>query len=225
MEEFSRWIGITVVAGYALALTPFLLLSLAIPYAVLRLRAPEGTEPDPQVGLKVFLYYFFSVSVLLGLTGVTTIAVDIVLKKEQPEPARGGPFGVPQRPALKSGTFDPVERTGSALVVVGVLFALFHWVLAKVATNDRRWPAARRLFAGWRLAVHGLVLLGTATTLMITLFQEETNIETVKVTLTVGFIWSLAWITDLIVLYLYSRPVRAVERLRRAPRDLAEDDD
>jgi hypothetical protein len=223
MNDFGRVFGLTLAAGYALALMPFLLLSLAIPYAVLRLRSQEGTEADTQVGLKVFFYYFFSLGVLLVLAGATILAVDAVADKSQVLPG-GGAFGAPQR-AVKGGDFNAAQRTGASLVVTGILAALFHWVLAKAATNDRSWPAARRLFAGWRLAIHGLVLLMTATVLIHDLFQEDTNVELVKSLLAVAAVWSFAWLADLFVLWFNSRPPRPAQKPRRALlREVEEED-
>jgi hypothetical protein len=222
MNDFGHAIGLTLAVGYALALTPFLLLSLAIPYAVLRLRGQEGPEADTQVGLKVFFYYFFSLGVLLFLTGATVLAVDAV--SEKPQLPIGGPFGPPQR-GQRGDEFTSVQRTGASLVVTGILVALFHWVVVKAATNDRRWPAARRLFAGWRLAIHGLILLMTATALIHILFQEDTNIETLKTLLAVGVVWSFAWVADLFLLWFHSRPPQKTEKPRRALlREVEEED-
>jgi hypothetical protein len=212
MNDFGRVFGITMFVAYGLALTPFLLLSLAVPYAVLRLRGQDGIETDPQVGLKVLLYFFFSVGVLLFLTGTSVIAVDAVTDRpQQQQQPFGGPFGPPHR----ARTFNTAQRTGTALAVTGVLFALFHLVLVKMMTNDRRWPAARRLFAGWRLAVSGVVLLLTVTALILTLFQEDLNEEVIKTTLAIGFVWSLAWVTDLCLLWFYSKAMPRAEKARR----------
>jgi hypothetical protein len=214
MNDFGRFFGLTLFATYGLVLMPFLLLSLAIPYAVLRLRGQEGREADPQVGLKVLLYFFFSTGVLLFLTGATIILVDAVTERSQPV-GPVGPFGPPQR-APGHIPLNSTQRTGSALALTGALFALLHWVLVKVMTNDRDWPAARRLFAGWRLAIHGLILLMTVTALMVTLFQEDTNVETIKTMLAIGFVWSMAWIIDLMLLWHHSRPPRRVAMPPRA---------
>ena len=59
-------------------LLPNLLMGLAIPYAVLRLRDAKG-EPEAQAGFKAALYFFFSMSVMLILTGLTIIVVDLVM--------------------------------------------------------------------------------------------------------------------------------------------------
>jgi len=203
-ENFLRDIAFAgVVSTLMFALVPVLLLALAIPYAVLRLRASEGPEPDPQVGLKVILYYFFSVSMLMILVGFTILAIDAVQEKEEAL----GPFGQPQRVKPRS-EFNEAQRIAVALILTGLLFGLFHWVLAKIVTNDRQYPAARRVFVGWRLAFHGLVLLNVATALMVTLFQKDPSVKAIKTLLAVGFVWAIAWIIDLILLSVYSRTAR-----------------
>jgi hypothetical protein len=225
MDELTRAITAVTAATVFGVLAPVLLLALAIPYAVLRVRAAEGAEPDPQVGLKVFLYYFFSVSILMILTGFTILAIDTVREKEKkPVVQPVGPFGQPQQRPRDETEFNSAQRTSAALILTGLLFGLFHWVLAKVVTNDRQFPAARRVFVGWRLAFHGLVLLGTATALMLNLFEKETNTETLKTILAVGFVWSIAWIIDLILLSVYSRTARRRAEPRRSLPALEDED-
>ena len=88
------------------------------------------------MGLKVVLYYFFSVSMLMILVGFSILAIDAVQEKEEAL----GPFGQPQR-VKPSSEFNEAQRIAVALILTGLLFGLFHWVLAKIVTNDRQYPA------------------------------------------------------------------------------------
>src|SRR5262249_23219051 len=65
------WIG---------ALTPVLLVTLAIPYAILRIRDGRNRTPDPHLGFKVAMHYFFPLSVLLILYGLTAVVVDMMAR-------------------------------------------------------------------------------------------------------------------------------------------------
>ena len=78
-DDIFRNIGL--LAGlfvYVALLAPFVLLGLAIPYAILHARDSRGVERDPHLGLKTAMYFFYSLSILIVLTGLTIIAVDMV---------------------------------------------------------------------------------------------------------------------------------------------------
>lgn len=204
VDELFRSLTLSLLATFAGVLFPFLLLALAIPYAVLKLRRQRDEENDPQVGLKAALHYFFSVSVILFLSGFNILAVEWVReKKPPPAPVVGRQ---PKRPLAASITGEnPTQRLGTALTFSGLTFGLAHLALIVLATNDRRWPAARRLFTGWRLAIHGLVILFVFTGLMITLFVEDLEMETLKSYLATLAVWMPAWAVDFTLLRLHSR--------------------
>jgi hypothetical protein len=131
----------------------FLLTSFAVAYIVLRLRDARHSTHDPQLGLKVGLQYFFSVSWLLALTGAAMLVGNLLQdQKEQ---------------------WNPVQRTSTALIAVGSAFAVLHGLMLWYGTNNRPWPAAARFFTGWRLAIHGFVVIGAATWLLILLLQPD----------------------------------------------------
>src|SRR5437588_12018229 len=100
---------------------PLLLLALAIPYAVLKVRDARGDQPDPQVGLKVGLYFFFSIGVVLLLYGLTTIVVDLLLDTKESRPAveRRDPFGPAENLPEKDKGPSIQQRIGWAMVVAG----------------------------------------------------------------------------------------------------------
>src|SRR5262245_61349972 len=56
----------------------FVLVGLAFPYLVLSLRDTRNEERDPEIGLKSALYFMFSLSILLVLSGLTIIVVDVL---------------------------------------------------------------------------------------------------------------------------------------------------
>lgn len=197
VDDLMRFAGVMSVFVWVIALSPFLLLGLAIPYIVLWMRDQKNVEHDPQIGIKASLYYFFSISILLIEAGLTVIAVDMIVETR---PARTG--------------LTVAQRTGAALLVAGALGTLSHLMLIKGLTNDSRWPATRRLFVGWRFAVNGLVVVTTFTALIVAIFQKDTSDgEIVRSLIAILLIWLPGWGFHLILLHLYrDQPLPLVPR-------------
>jgi hypothetical protein len=194
-----------VLFSIAVVVAPMLLMALAIPYAVLRLRDSRSEHQDPQVGLKSGLHFFLSVGIVLALSGLTFVVVDL-LKDKPGIPVPAGPAGPAFRqPVAQAETFSTTQRNGWAMVVSGVAVALFHLLLLVVMTNDRHWPAPRRIFTGWRFAIHGLVVVYALTATIVTLFQKELNREELKRFLGTLAVWVPSWAIHLSLLRYYSR--------------------
>jgi hypothetical protein len=181
----------------ALAAAPMLLLGLAIPYAVIHLRSQPGLQRDPQIGIKVALYYFFSISILLLLSGLSILVVDALVET--------GPGRVP---ISRGGDMREAQRVGWAFVVSGAVFSLVHLLVIKGMTNDNDWPATRRVFVGWRFAIHGLVVLAATTALLTVLFQKDMGDSQARKTIVgILIIWVPSWAIHLILLrYLRDQP-------------------
>src|SRR5262249_22138511 len=159
-----------------------------IPYAILHYRDSRGVERDPQLGLKTALYFFYSVSVLIFLIGLSIVAVDALseLQLFGPGGGGGGVFGRPR------GGFTPVQRSGTAFMFAGFSFGLVQFVLIHMATNNRKWPLVRRVFGGWRMAVSGMVVLTMFTWLVQTLFQEHVQPDAIQDVFAILFVWTPA---------------------------------
>ena len=56
--------GIVGVLAVVMIVLPGFMLALAIPYAILRMRDARGGRPDPQLGFKVAMNYFFSLALV-----------------------------------------------------------------------------------------------------------------------------------------------------------------
>jgi hypothetical protein len=167
-------------------LLPFVLLGLAIPYAVLRAR-DSREHPDPQLGLKAALHYFLSVSLLLFLTGLTVVSVDLITRE-------GRPGRDPDTDAI---------RTGLALAASGAAFASLHLILLS-RSNDHRNPIARRTFTGWRFAIHGLVVLFCVTACVVIVLQKTFETRTLKIFLAILLVWFPSWLVHLVLLWIRS---------------------
>lgn len=196
------------VGGFAFFafLFPSLLLGLAIPYAVMWLRNAQGIERDPQVGIKVGLYFFYSLAILLIVNGVSILVIDAVTDAKA---FRASPFDDDDWPGTPAGrgtsALRPAQRNAAALVLAGVFFTVIHFVLIKAGTNDRDFPATRRLFVGWRFAIHGLVVMGAATLLLMVLFQRNRGDPEAQQTLVaILLVWTPSWLVHFFLLRVYT---------------------
>src|SRR5262249_25160885 len=70
-------------------------------------------------------------------------------------------------------------------------------------TNDRRFPATRRVFVGWRLAIHSLVVLIAFTALVGQLFQKDPKWEDMKPFFGTLLVWVPSWLIHLLLLRFY----------------------
>lgn len=180
----------------AVLLALFLLFSLCVAYVVLRLREAQQRIHDPQLGTKVVLQYFFSLSYLLALTGGAVLVGNMVQFDVEP--------------------WNAVQRSGTALILVGVAFAVLHGIMLRHGTNSRTWPAAARFFTGWRFAIHGFVVIGASAWLASLLLQpdpkpfEARNLvaETERYLLGTLLTWGPSWLLHLGLVWWYStRPL------------------
>jgi hypothetical protein len=187
----------------ALAFVPYLLLGLAIPYTALYLKDRNNQEHDAEIGLKSTLYFMLSLSILLFLTGLTILVVDFLTEEDRVGQA-----------AKKVTEFTPIQRTAFAVMVSGFAIGLFHLVVILGFTNDRRYPATRRVFVGWRLAICSLIVLIAFTVLVIQVFQKDVAWKDLKFVFGVLLIWVPAWLIHLLLMRFYrSEPTG---RLRRS---------
>src|SRR5262249_49606347 len=95
------------------------------------------------------------------------------------------------------------QRNGFALIVSGFAFGLFHLFVILGFTNDRRFPAARRIFVGCRLAVHALVMLTAFTILVVQVFQPSFSFRDLRPILGVLMVWGPSWIIHIVLLRVY----------------------
>jgi hypothetical protein len=129
----------------------------------------------------------------------------------QPQPPVFNPkFGPmpPPRPAAND-PFDSVsQRVAWPLVISGCLFALGSLFLIRVGTNDARFPAVRRTFAGMRLAIAGLNVMIGVTFLILLLFQKEGNVPNTRgyaAALGMILVWLPTALIHLVFMKTYSK--------------------
>jgi hypothetical protein len=214
MNEFFFGLGLTLICG--LILLPYLLLALAFPYAVLRLRDAQNRRPDPQLGFKVAMQFFFSLAILLILTGLTILVVDFIMDLDIlgiVQPGRRQ-FFVGRRAEFP----NTAQRDSLAIILSGALFAVIHLVLNLALTRERNpGPSpVRRMFLGWRFVIHGVVVLFALTGLLIVLFQkkEVPTDEPRRFFIGMLLVWVPSWFLHLVLFRAISPVPEPVERIR-----------
>jgi hypothetical protein len=210
MQQDFFGAGLAFGSVFFFGLVPFIFLALAVPYMVIRLRN-EGPE-DPQLGTKVGLQFFFSAAILLGLTGATIMAVDLITREQfdmaiaPPQPMQPGGRPMP-RPADRE-FFNTAQRTGVGMILSSILMALVHFLLALALTDRPNWMRVRRTFAGWRFVIHGVVVAFAGTMLIITILQKDAfeppGFRVIKALFAVLLLWVPCWLINLVLLKVYS---------------------
>jgi hypothetical protein len=193
----DRFLDLALMSGslVSLAFIPVVLLGLAIPYAVLALRDSREVERDPQVGWKSALYFVFSLCILQMLLGLTILVIDLITET-----------GAARHPGL-----NEAQRMALGIMVAAFIFGAVHLLLILQASNTSRFPAARRVFIGARLAVHSLVVLGSLTVLLMQMMAVNINTDTLKTTFSVLLVWTPSWIIHMLLM----RSARAAPRSSR----------
>jgi hypothetical protein len=201
---FEREFGVVVLLSGA----PMLLLALAIPYAILKMRDARLESNDPEIGLKSALYYGFSLGILLSLVGLTFMVYEALEKGSSSSSSTSSSTSTWS--SLSWGT-----RTGLGLLASGIPTAVTHLVLILGMTNDRRYPDTRRIFVGWRLAIHSLVVLTAYTAMMLILFLKDRSVDLsdIQLPLALLIVWLPSWLIHLILLRVYQRAVMPLMRV------------
>jgi hypothetical protein len=105
-------------------------------YPLARWKAHRAGQDDPQLGIKVVLNYFALLAFQLVLLGAVILIYTLFAKAS---PSKGDQY-----------------RAGFALLIPAGAVLAAHFALLK-RTNQDQFPAVRRLFLGYNLAVTGLV--------------------------------------------------------------------
>jgi hypothetical protein len=67
----------------------------------------------------------------------------------------------------------PQLRWAYGIIASGLVLLLIHFGLIKWIRNDQQFPAVRRIFFGWRLAITGIVVVMSLTVLAGIVFQKD----------------------------------------------------
>ena len=207
-----RWLNEAILFGTG----PAVVTLFVVQYVALRVRDTRAAPPDPHLGRKALLYFFVNAGCFLVLVGLTISAVDwteylfedaIAAQQQQranPVPNQPAAFLQPPPaaplPPPPRDWFNDKQRTAAGLVTSGFLYGTLFWLVARVATNDRQFPAVRRAFAATRLLVAAGVVVTLGTVAIVQAFQRgETEYETIATMLGIAVVWGPTAILHLLL--------------------------
>lgn len=191
---------------------------------VARWRDSKGSRHDSQIGAKVALHFLMSISIFIAVWGGSVIVVDQMLRVITdaglgfPSPSGMEDLSDPysrdlngSSNASSSEVMSVATRTGLGLLVAGTIMGLIELWLLHSRTNDRRWPAVRRSFAGSRTVVHGIVVTAAMTGAFVVGFQEsgdgDGEVKKNLLTTCLGLlgVWGFSLVIHLSLLFWYTR--------------------
>lgn len=170
-------------------------------------------------------------AILLILLGLTISAIDVMDGAFEARAQQRRPQGQAPRDPFDQFA-DATQRTAWGVTISGLLFALTAMLLLKMGTNDSDFPAAKRVFAGGRLAFIAVIVMIAITVLIVLFFQKEVpRKEPYEILTAILLVWVPALAVHIFLMRLYASQPYYVERptygSRRGGRDdeFADDDD
>lgn len=141
-------------------------------YLLLRWRhTREGAAPDPQLGLKVAVYYFMTIGLHVVLMALAIGLYGLLIDRSSESLMRGA---------------------CGLLLGGGVVYGLHRAILSRVVEPARRANVAR-VFAGLNVVLCGLIGMGALIATSVLLLQESVPEEAFKVAGVVMVVYLGAW--------------------------------
>lgn len=179
MEMFGGMFLLMLGAYSIVPLFPFV-------YLLLRWRhAREGAAPDPQLGLKVAVYYFMTVGLHVMLLALAMGFYGLIIDRSSESLMRGA---------------------AGLLIGGGVVFGIHRAILSRVVEPARRANVAR-VFVGLNVVLCGLIGMGALVAVSVMLLQEHVPEEAFKVAAGVMVVYLGAWAQQCRSLIGLSEPV------------------
>lgn len=166
MTELFGGVFVLMLSAYSIVpLFPFV-------YLLLRWRqSREGATPDPQLGLKVAVYYFMTVGLHVMLLAVAMGLYGLIIDRSSESLMRGA-IGL--------------------LLGGGVVYGIHRAILVRVVDASRRANVAR-VFAGLNVVVCGLIGMGALVVTSVLLLQEYVPEDAFKIAGVAMVVYLGAW--------------------------------
>lgn len=167
MEMFG---GVFVMMLFAYSIVPL----FPFVYVLLRWRqAREGEPADPQLGLKVALYYFATIGLHVVLMGVVAGLYSLMVDN--------------------SLVSEGMLRAGAGLVLGGgIVYAIHRGLIARFTDPARRTRVAR-VFAGLNVVLCGLIGMGALIASAVMLVQEHVPEDAFKIAAVLMVVYLAGW--------------------------------
>ena len=166
-----------------------------VQYISLRIRDTRASPQDPHLGRKSLLYMLFNIAVFTALAGFTLSALE--WKKYLFEP-------IAAAPGVGVDWFSTEQRNAAGLVVSGILHGLLFWIIIRLGTNDRQFPAVGRAAIGMRLAVAALITFYTSSATIMLSFDKEPAGSGLQQTCAIAIVWAPTALVHLVLMLMSS---------------------
>ena len=110
-----------------------------IVYLFIRWRSIKGEKVDPNLGIKVLVYYFKTLAYHLILIGISLLFAGL----------------------LKNG-YTSNAKIGTAFIIAGGLVYAIHYAVIQKAFNETEFPLTRRVYNAFNLILVGLIGLSSS---------------------------------------------------------------
>ena len=152
-------------------------------YVLLKWRSyRDGSSPDPQLGIKVVLYYFKTLAYHVFLASCAVFF-----------------YG------LLAGESDAIKVGLGLLISSGILYVV-HSILIQRLSNTRAFPLTARIYAGFNLIMVGL--LGMVSFVITVTLLIDKGQESIKLPLAWVVVYAIAWVYQTLYFckpFLYQR--------------------
>ncbi len=158
-------------------LSYFLFSIVLIIFILIKWRMDHDKEhKDPQVGLKVLLYYFKTIALHLMLASAVSTIISIF-----------------------TDTLCDSYSFPLALCAVGVLIYAAHLVLIIMFTNRSSFPTVARYFTAYNIFIAGVATIVSA--IMSIIFLVERDYDSLNISGAAVIVYSITWAVQLIILF------------------------
>ena len=166
-----------------------------VQYISLRIRDTRASPQDPHLGRKSLLYMLFNIAVFTTLAGFTLSALDWMKYLFEP---------IAAAPVVGVDWFSTEQRNAAGLVVSGILHGLLFWIIIRLGTNDKQFPAVGRAAIGMRLAVAGLITFYTSSATIMLSFDKELASRGLQQTCAIAIVWAPTAVLHLVLMLMSS---------------------
>ncbi len=167
-----------------------------VQYVSLRIRDTRASPQDPHLGRKSLLYLFFNIAAFTALAGFTLSAMDWVKYLFEP---------IAAAPVVVRDWYTTEQRLAAGLVVSGILHGLLFWIIIRLGTNDKQFPAVGRAAIGMRLTVAGLITFYASSAAIVLAFAKEpVGFDSLQQTCVIASVWAPTAVLHLVLMLMSS---------------------
>lgn len=133
----------------------------------------DAASPDSQLGIKVILYYFKTISYHVFLASLVIILFALIKSKNN------------------------LIEVGLGLLISSTIIYVIHYILIQKLTNTIRYPLTARVYTGLNLIIVGLVGMISFTISLAILIDK--GFSDIKFPLSCFVVYTIAWVFQTIL--------------------------